>query len=105
MTLLRIVPAKPGDEGAHRVRGTKVIAPDGSELPGVTAITLTATAGDGVWRAVIGCMVQAPEVCVHADVGTYTPLSGFQRFVLRLIGIDYAKVTNLGSTEHEFQAV
>ncbi|ANF84631.1 hypothetical protein A7J50_1192 [Pseudomonas antarctica] len=47
---------KPGQ--AQMAQGTKVMLSDGSELTGVTGVTLTASAG-GVWEATITVL---PEI-------------------------------------------
>lgn len=56
ITLLKVATIIPGEktEGSsfHQAMGTKVVLSDGSELTGVTAITLRAEAG-GIWKAVI----------------------------------------------------
>lgn len=104
-TLLRIVPPPMGEDAfAHRTMGTQVLTPDGTPLPGVTRITLTAEP-NSIWRATIECTVEAPEICALTGLRTYKPMGRFKRLVLRLIGVRVAEVTNLGSTEREFEAV
>lgn len=59
LSVLTILPPpnqKPGQ--AQMAQGTKVMLSDGSELTGVTAVTLTASAG-GVWEATIRLL---PEI-------------------------------------------
>lgn len=57
METLRIIPpsAKPG--GPTLARGTKILNPDGSPVPGVTRIELEAEAGE-IWLARIHCRVR-----------------------------------------------
>jgi hypothetical protein len=56
ITLLKVATIIPGGKaegsGVHLAQGTKVVLSDGSELIGVTGITLRAEAG-GIWKAVI----------------------------------------------------
>lgn len=69
--IVRIVPSDL--RGAvHLANGTKVLMPDGTEMPGVTEIVLTAKAGD-IWRAQISCFVAAPEIVAKARVGDGPP--------------------------------
>ena len=56
VTILPPPNQKPGQ--AQMAQGTKVMLSDGSELTGVTAVTLTASAG-GVWEATITLL---PEI-------------------------------------------
>ncbi|MFL1495060.1 hypothetical protein [Pseudomonas antarctica] len=56
VTILPPPNQKPGS--AHMVQGTKVMLSDGSELTGVTEVTLKASAG-GVWEATITVL---PEI-------------------------------------------
>jgi len=73
ISLLRVATIIPGEKAdgssVHLAQGTKVVLSDGSELAGVTGITLRAEAG-GIWKAVI-------EVCpdriltVTADAQTH----------------------------------
>ncbi|UZE12775.1 hypothetical protein [Pseudomonas sp. B21-053] len=53
LSVVTIVPSPNQKLGsAQLVQGTKVMLSDGSELTGVTSVTLTANAG-GVWQATI----------------------------------------------------
>ena len=56
VTILPPPNQKPGQ--AQMAQGTKVMLSDGSELTGVTSVTLTASAG-GVWQATITLL---PEI-------------------------------------------
>lgn len=56
---------KPGS--AQMAQGTKVILSDGSELSGVTSVTLSAKAG-GVWEATITVL---PEIIQAVDAGAH----------------------------------
>lgn len=48
-----IIPGPQSHSGSpHMARGTKIILSDGSELTGVTSVTLRADA-DGLWKAII----------------------------------------------------
>lgn len=53
---LRVVTIVPGPQESpnapHQAQGTKVILSDGSELGGVTGVTLRADVG-GLWKAII----------------------------------------------------
>lgn len=60
MTILRIIPGPKGPDGAHRANGTRVLMPDGTEVPMVRAITLRAEAG-GLWQAQIDCAVEVAQ--------------------------------------------
>lgn len=79
--LLKVATIIPGEKSdgssSHPTRGTKVILSDGSELTGVTGITLRADVGD-VWRAFIEVYPETVQV-VMADAETCvvetTPLS------------------------------
>lgn len=56
ITLLKVATIIPGEKADgssfHPAQGTKVVLSDGSELTGVTGITLRAEVG-GIWKAVI----------------------------------------------------
>lgn len=67
MTLVRIVPPAPSESGIVKASGTKVYAADGTEIQGITSITLTAKVGD-IWRATIECMVTVGEMTAELDV-------------------------------------
>ena len=67
MRLLRIVPRKNADGGdSLACNGTKVLLPDGSEVPGVKRITIVGEV-DHVWHATIECVVHGPEITCLAD--------------------------------------
>jgi len=82
---LKVVTIKPGAASsggcAHHTKGTKVILSDGSELTGVTRITLHAEPND-VWKAVIEVYPETVHV-VAAEATTcvveVTALSDEQR--------------------------
>ncbi|MGQ3820350.1 hypothetical protein [Pseudomonas alliivorans] len=53
LMVVTIIPGpQPNPSSPHVTRGTKIILSDGSELSGVTGITLRADA-DGLWKASI----------------------------------------------------
>lgn len=82
-----IVPAENQKPGQPQIaNGTKVLLSDGSELTGVTSVTLTATAG-GLWQATITVM---PET-VHA--------------VTAEAQINVAEVTDLSHTSQHYERV
>lgn len=64
-----IIPGeKSSDTSVHLARGTKVILSDGSELSGITGITLRADAG-GLWKAWIEVYPQiVPIINAQAEV-------------------------------------
>lgn len=65
VTILPTPSQKPGS--AQMAQGTKVMLSDGSELSGVTSVTLSAKAG-GVWEATITVLpeiIQAVDAEVH----------------------------------------
>lgn len=77
-----IIPGPKSSPGvAHHTKGTKVILSDGSELSGVTRITLHAEVND-VWRAVIEVYPDTVQV-IAAEANTcvveVTALSDEQR--------------------------
>jgi hypothetical protein len=82
---LKVVTIKPGPASgggvAHHTKGTRVILSDGSELSGVTRITLHAEPND-VWKAVIEVYPETVQV-VAAEATTcvveVTALSDEQR--------------------------
>ena len=61
VTILPPPSQKPGS--AQMAQGTKVMLSDGSELSGVTSVTLSAKAG-GVWEATITVL---PEIIQAVD--------------------------------------
>lgn len=65
--LVRIIPGACGDGFPHRTNGTKVLMPDGTELPRVTKIVLTAEPDD-IWRAEIHCHVLVDQVVAEAQI-------------------------------------
>lgn len=68
MSIVRIVPPPPDENGIVLANGTKVYAEDGTQIRGITGITLTAEVG-GIWRAKIECMVRVGEMtAVTEDV-------------------------------------
>ncbi|WP_426156784.1 hypothetical protein [Pseudomonas sp. TSRC2-2] len=92
LSVVTIVPPpnqKPGS--AQLAQGTKVMLSDGSELTGVTAVTLTASAG-GVWQATITLLPRIIQ-----------PVSADAEFVeADLVDLD---VTPLGSKTRVFTKV
>ncbi|KPB75972.1 hypothetical protein BTW15_02530 [Pseudomonas syringae pv. tomato] len=69
---LKVATIIPGPQSsassAHLTQGTKVIMSDGSELAGVTRITLHAEAGD-VWKAIIEVHPKAVQI-IAAEADT-----------------------------------
>jgi hypothetical protein len=77
--VVRIVPAPMGETDiAHRTSGTKVLLPDGSELPGVAKIILTAEPGD-IWRAEIHCHAIVDGVVADAQIMDVTLVRDSER--------------------------
>lgn len=87
MNLMRIVPRKNAD-GSDSVlcNGTQVLLQDGTEVPGVTRITLVAEVG-GVWRATLECIVRGPDITCLADTERKwaKPRSRFHYWLARLL--------------------
>lgn len=77
--ILRIVPVAPSQSGLTLVQGTQVLMPDGTPIPYVTDITLSAHLND-VWRAQITCLVRPPEISCMASVELEFHLSPLQQF-------------------------
>lgn len=69
LSVVTILPALSQNlSQAQPVQGTKVILSDGSELTGITGLTLTAKAG-GVWEATITVLPKVIQsVVVNAEV-------------------------------------
>lgn len=69
LSVATIVPGpKSHESGAHLARGTRVILSDGSELAGVTELTLTACV-NGVWQATITVdPLAAPTIAADAEI-------------------------------------
>lgn len=69
LAVATIVPApKHNPDSPHLVMGTKVLLSDGSELSGVTSVTLKACLEHGVWEAVITVLPrEIPTVCADAQ--------------------------------------
>ncbi|KPZ25711.1 hypothetical protein NLO83_04310 [Pseudomonas tremae] len=69
---LKVATIAPGPQShpgsPHLAQGTKVILSDGSELTGVTRITLRAEAGD-VWKAIIEVHPQTVQI-IAAEADT-----------------------------------
>lgn len=65
-TRMRIIP-NAADGDFTITNGTKVVTPEGVELPHVTRVTLHCESND-VWRATIECIIDPPNVTVLADV-------------------------------------
>lgn len=103
LKLARIVPAENGS-GAHKTMGTKVLMSDGSALPGVTHITLTAGVND-LWRATIKCNVQAPEIMAGSIVDVGPVLPAWRRWLIRLLGGPCVDSTDLESLEIEWASL
>lgn len=55
--LLTIVPREHEPGTPVMTKGTKVLTQDGTEITGITKITLVADVNDDIWRAVIECHV------------------------------------------------
>lgn len=55
--LLTIVPREHEPGTPVMTKGTKVLTQDGTEISGITKITLVADVNDDIWRAVIECHV------------------------------------------------
>lgn len=69
MAIARIVPV-PADAGSpQRTRGTQVWVGD-TQFTGVTRIELVADTDNNLWRAVIHCHVNVPELIAEADIIT-----------------------------------
>lgn len=67
MTYLCIVPAKTSDgRDSLACNGTKVLLPDGSEVPGVQRITIVGEVNH-VWQATLECVVHGPEITGLTD--------------------------------------
>jgi len=67
MEYLRIVPGKYADGTASIVcQGTKVLMPDGQEVPAIRRIVLVGEV-DNVWSATIECVVRGPDITALND--------------------------------------
>lgn len=90
-----VLPSR-GNAEVQPTAGTRVRLVDGSELHGVTGITLRAGIND-VWRADIECLVHVKGLdTVAAKVEVHgRPMTWWRRALLRLAGIEAIKVTTI----------
>lgn len=84
---LKIVPNKD----SAICQGTKVVMPDGTQVPGVFKIELVAER-DSLWSAVIHCHAQVDEITAAAEIVT-TPV---------IPSDEVSEVTDLGSTSRKY---
>ena len=68
---LKIVPNKD----SAICQGTKVVMPDGAQVPGVYKIELVAER-DSLWSAVIHCHAQVDEITASAEIVSSQVLPG-----------------------------
>lgn len=86
MNLVTIIPpdSKPGNPSL--ASGTRVVLADGSELQGITRLSLSCEPGD-VWRAEIHCLPRLGELSgVVADVICPRP-KWWRRALCRIAGV------------------
>lgn len=86
MNLVTIIPPSSTPGNPSRACGTRVVLADGSELQGITRISLSCEPGD-VWRAEIHCFPRVGELAgVAADVIFPRP-KWWRRALCQLAGV------------------
>lgn len=100
MDIVRIVP--PPGEGVKSGCGTKVLMPDGTEVPFVTSVTVT-FAPDSPVRAEVEVATDfVEEISAHPLLGLDTLKASAARYGLQLVPVDgtVSCVTLSGKTIH-----
>lgn len=86
MDIVRIVP--PAGDGVKSGCGTKVLMPDGTEVPFVTSVTVTFAPDSPVMAEVEVATDFVEEITAHPILGLDTLKDSAARYGLRLVPVD-----------------